>query len=347
MLAVVLQPEQRLKLEQVPEPVLRGPDEVLVRVSAAAICASDLHAKHGLIPGIKTGTVMGHEFVGVVEQAGAAVTRFKPGDRVAAPAAVWCGVCPDCRRGDVQHCRQGGIWGAGEIYGPGLDGAQTCLVRAPFADQCLCPIPDNVPDEQAVFVGDVLSTGYHAASQANIRAGDLVVVLGCGPVGLAAIICAWLFGPRQVLAVDTMANRLELARRYGATPLDARAGGLAEQVAQASGGAGADAVIEAIGNPDTFLQALKLVRRGGSVSVVGMFSSKVEFPLGRMAAHGLKLSMGLGSLAHMDRLMDLLACGRLDLAPLVTHVFSLEQAIEAYDLFENHKDQCLKVLLKP
>ncbi|MFH1034654.1 MAG: alcohol dehydrogenase catalytic domain-containing protein [Pseudomonadota bacterium] len=344
---MVLQPERRLELRQVPEPVLGGPGEVLLRVTTAAICASDLHAKQGLIPGVRPGTVMGHEFVGVVVQKGQAVTRFQPGDRVAAPAAVWCGVCPACRRGEAQYCQKGGIWGAGDIFGPGLDGAQTGLVRVPYADNCLCPIPDSVSDEQAVFVGDVLSTGFHAALQARIRPGDLVVVLGCGPIGLASLICAWQFGPRQVLAVDTLDNRLALARRYGATALDASQGRVAEQVRQASQGAGADVVIEAIGNPDTFLLALDLARRGGSVSVVGMFSQKVNFPLGKMAAHGLNLSMGLGSLLHMERLMGLLVCGRLDLQPLVSHVFGLEQALEAYDLFENHKDQCLKVLLKP
>jgi alcohol dehydrogenase len=347
MLAVVLQPDHLFALRQVPEPAPCGPGEVLVRVSAAAICGSDLHAKHGLIPGIQPGTIMGHEFVGVVVDRDQAVTRFKPGDRVAAPAAVWCGVCPACRRGQVQYCARGGIWGAGDIYGPGLEGCQTQLVRVPHADQCLCPIPDGVSDEAAVFVGDVLSTGFHAALQGGIQAGDSVVVLGCGPIGLASLLCAWQFGPRQVLAVDTMDNRLALARHYGATALDARQGRVAEQVREATGGAGADVVIEAIGNPDTFLLAMDLVRRGGSVSVVGMFSSKVSFPLGKMAAHGINLSMGLGSLLHMDRLMGLLERGRLDIKPLVTHVFSLEQALEAYDLFENHKDQCLKVLIKP
>lgn len=347
MLAVMLEPDHRLDLKEVPEPELRGPGEVLVRVTTTAICGSDLHAKHGLIPGLGPGTIMGHEFVGEIAEVGSAVTRFQPGDRVAAPAAIWCGACPACRRGDVQYCANGGIWGGGEIYGPGLDGAQTALVRVPYADVCLAAIPAQVSDEEAVFVGDVFSTGYHAARQGRIQTGDVVAVLGCGPIGLAAVIAAWQFGPGRVLAVDALENRLSLAETYGATPLDVRQGPAVEQIRQATGGQGADVVIEAIGNPDTFLETLKSVRRGGTVSVVGMFPSKVEFPLGKMAAYGVDIHMGLGSLKHMDRLMGLLAAGRVNLKPLVTHVFSLAQALEAYDLFENHKDQCLKVLLKP
>ncbi len=347
MLAVVLQPGQEVALREVPEPGPPGPGEVLVRVTTAAICGSDLHARQGLTPGLGPGTIMGHEFVGVVAEAGPGVTRFRPGDRVAAPAAVWCGACPACRRGQTQYCARGGIWGGGEVFGPGLAGAQTALVRAPFADHCLCPIPDQVGDDQAVFVGDVFSTGYHAALEGRIQTGDVVAVLGCGPIGLAAVIAAWQFGPRQVLAVDTMDNRLDLARHYGATPLDARQGPAGQRIREATGGGGADVVIEAIGHPETFSQALLAVRRGGTVSVVGIFSSKVEFPLGRLSAHGVNISMGLGSLMHMDRLMGLLDAGRVDLAPLVTHVFPLKQALEAYDLFENRKDQCLKVLLKP
>lgn len=347
MLAVVLQPGNQIALREVPEPRIQGPDEILIQVTTAAICGSDLHAKQGLTPGLKPGVIMGHEFVGRVVEVGQAVIRFRPGDRVAAPASVWCGCCPSCRRGQVQYCERGGIWGGGEIFGSGLQGAQTALVRAPFADACLCAIPDEVPDEQAVFVGDVLSTGYHAARQGNIRTGDVVAVLGCGPIGLAAVISAGLFGPRRVLALDALDNRLELARAYGAVPLDVRQGDASELIRQATNGLGADVVIEAIGNPNTFLQCLRAVRRGGTVSVVGIFPSKVEFPLGRMSAYGLNLSMGLGAFKHMDRLMALLASGSLDLSPLVTHVFGLEQALEAYELFEDHKDQCLKVLLKP
>lgn len=347
MRAVVLQAGNRFGLEDVPEPKIMKNDDVIVKVTTAAICGSDLHAKHGLIPGIPVGTVMGHEFVGEIAEKGADVSRFTVGDRVAVPAGCFCGHCPACRMGEVQYCTNGGVWGGGELFGPGLEGAQTSYVRVPFADVCLTPIPDSVPDEQAVFVGDVFSTGYYAASEGHIRAGDTVVIFGCGPIGLGALVSAWQFGPKQVLAVDMLDNRLALADSYGAKTLDGRQGNVVEQIREITGGLGADVAIEAIGNPVTFEQAVRSVRRGGTVSVVGLFPVPVEFPIHELGFYSIKISMGLASVAHMNRLMGLLESGRVDLSPFATHVFPLKDAMEAYDLFENNKDQCLKVLLKP
>jgi len=347
MKAVILQPENKLALGDAPEPKLQEHDDVILKVTTAAICGTDVHVKHGQFPGIPPGTIMGHEFVGVVEEVGQDVARFKPGERVSVPAAVYCGTCKACRRGEVQHCSNGGMWGGGEIFGKGLSGAQTQYVRVPFADTCLVPIPDQVPDEQAVFVGDVLSTGYYAACEGHIRTGDTVVIFGCGPIGLGALVSAWQFGPKQVLCVDMLANRLALAEHYGARVIDAGRGEVVERIRQMSGGEGAEVVIEAIGAAESFSQALKCVRRGGTVSVVGLFSRPVEFPLQELVYHGLHLSMGLSSLARMNELMSLLETGRIDLGPLATHIFSLSEALKAYDLFENHKDQCIKILLKP
>ncbi|WP_028321859.1 zinc-dependent alcohol dehydrogenase [Desulfatiglans anilini] len=347
MKAVVLMEGHRVGMAEVPEPRLQKNDDVLVQVTAAAICGSDIHIKHGQLPGIAPGTVMGHEFVGVVRETGADVSRFEPGDRVSVPAAVWCGTCPACRRGQIQYCPNGGVWGGGEFFGKGLAGAQTSYVRVPYADMCLTPIPDQVSDEQAVFVGDVFSTGYHAALEGGIATGDTVAVFGCGPIGLAALISAWQMGPREVFAVDMFDNRLEIAQRYGATIVDAREENAVERLREATGGEGVDAVIEAIGNPATFQQALRSVRRGGTVSVVGLFPAPVEFPLNELAYYGVRINMGLGSLAHMPQLMGLLEAGRVDLTPLATHSFALEDAVEAYDLFENRKDACIKVILKP
>lgn len=347
MKAVVLRGNNELEVADVPEPELKQLDDVLVRVTAAAICGSDVHIKHGQLPGIPPGTIMGHEFVGEVQEAGPGVRRFKPGDRVSVPAAVWCGTCSSCRRGEVQYCQNGGVWGGGEIFGKGLQGAQTSFVRVPYADICLTPIPEGVPDEQAVFVGDVFSTGFHAALEGKIGVSDTVVVYGCGPIGLGAVISARLMGPRRVLAVDVFENRLKLAEHYGAKTIDARKSDSVSAVRDATAGAGADVAIEAIGMPETFQQAIRSVRRGGTVSVVGLFPAPVEFPLNEMAFYGLRMSMGLATLAHMERLMGLVESGRVDLSPLARHSFPFSEAVEAYDLFENHKDQCLKVLLKP
>lgn len=347
MKAVVLKSGKKLALEDVPEPALQKADDVIVNVTTTAICGSDIHVKQGLIPGISPGTVMGHEFVGVVETVGRDVTRFQPGDRVAAPAAIWCGICPACKRGDVQYCINGGVWGGGEIFGKGLSGVQTSYVRVPYADVCLTPIPDHVPDEQAVFVGDVFSTGYHAAREGHIEIGNTVAIFGCGPIGLGSLISAWQFGPKQVLGIDMLPNRLALAKHYGATAIDARQGHVVEQIQDATGGAGVDVAIEAIGKRETFLEAIRSVRRGGTVSVVGLFAVPVEFPLQELVPYGLRISMGLGNLGKMSQLMSLIESGRANLSPLVSHSFALDDALDAYDLFENQKEQCIKVLLKP
>ena len=347
MKAVVLQENNQFALKDVPEPRLQKNDDVIVRVTTAAICGSDIHVKHGQISGIAPGTIMGHEFVGVVEQMGQDVTRFKPGDRVAAPAAIWCGICPACKRGEVQYCINGGVWGGGEIFGKGLSGAQTSYVRVPYADTCLTPISDGVSDEQAVFVGDVFSTGYYAAREGHIKTGDQVAIFGCGPIGLGALISTWQFGPREILCVDRLSNRLGLAQDYGATILDSRQGSVVDQIRDATNGEGVDVAIEAIGKHETFLEAVRSIRRGGSVSVVGLFPGPVEFPLQELVPYGIRLSMGLGNLNWMHQLMAIIEAGRVDLSPLVTHSFDLIDALEAYDLVENHKVQCVKVLLKP
>jgi len=347
MEAIVLQAENQLAIKDVPEPELQKESDVMVRVTTAAICGSDIHIKHGLMPGIGPGTIMGHEFVGVVERAGSAVTRFKPGDRVAAPAAVWCGICAFCRRGDVQYCENGGVWGGGEFLGRGLSGVQTGYVRVPYADVCLTPIPDSVSDDQAVFVGDVFSTGYYAAREGHIGTGDTVAVFGCGPIGLAALVAAWQFGAGRVIGVDMFPNRLQVARHYGATVIDARDGAVAERVREAAGIEGVDVAIEAVGKTETFEHALQSVRRGGTVSAVGLFFEPVIFPIQELVIRGVHLNMGLGNLGFMGRLMNLIAAGRVDLSPLVTHTFSLEDGLQAYDLMENHKERCIKVLLKP
>jgi alcohol dehydrogenase len=347
MKAVVLKEKGQLALEDVPEPQLQENGDVIVRVTTAAICGSDIHIKHGLVPGVAPGTIMGHEFVGVIDRTGSDVTRFKPGDRVAVPAAVWCGICPACRRGEVQYCSNGGVWGGGELFPMELSGVQTGTVRVPFADVCLTPVPDSVSDEQAVFVGDVFSTGYHAAYEGHISVGDTVVIFGCGPIGLASLVSAWQFGAQQVLAVDMLPNRLALAKHFGGLPIDARQGPVVEQIRKVTGGTGADVVIEAIGNQETFSDALRSIRRGGTVSVVGLFPGPVDFPLQDLVLSGLRLSMGLGNLSRMNRLMAIIESERVDLSPLVTQTFALDDALEAYDLFENHKEKCIKVLLKP
>lgn len=346
MQAVVLKPQQQLALEDVPKPALDGPGQMLVKVTTSAICGSDLHIKYGEIP-ITPGTVIGHEFVGVVEEAAPDVMQFKPGDRVNVAAGLWCGSCPSCMRGEVQTCQMGGVWGGGLFKGRPLSGAQTEYVQVFNADMCSVHIPDNVSDEQAILVGDVFSTGFHGVKEGGVTPGDTVVVFGCGPIGLAAVASTALFGPSRVFAVDVMPNRLALAEQLGAEPIDASNGDAVTQILGATKMQGADVTIEATGSPACFTQALSTLRRGGKLSVVGLFPSSVELSLPILGLYGVRISMGLGNLSCMQQLMDLLANGRVDLSSLVTHHYPLSEAMEAYDFFENHKDKCIKVVLNP
>jgi threonine dehydrogenase-like Zn-dependent dehydrogenase len=344
--AVVLQPNHEIAVEDVSEPRIEKGSDVLLKITKTAICGSDIHIKQGMLP-VNPGTVMGHEFTGVVTEVGSDVTRFKPGDRVSAPPAVWCGTCPACKRGQAQYCDHLSIWGSGDILGKGLTGAQTEYVRMPNAELCLTLVPNHVPDEDAVFVGDVFGTGYHAAREGNIRPGDTVAVYGCGPIGLGAIAAGRQFGPSRILAVDLLSNRLDIAEKFGATIVRPAKGDASEEIMNMTEGRGVDVAIEAIGSPVTFEQALHSVRRGGSLSIVGLYAAPVEFPAQELSMHGIRLSMGLGDLTYGERLMSLVASGRVSLKEMATRTFPISEARAAYDLFENHKDECIKVLIEP
>jgi len=348
MKAVVFKGNNRIAVEEVPDPRIEHSGDALIRVTTAAICGTDIHVKHGTLPGIAPGTVIGHEFVGVVEEVGRDVTRFKPGDRIDSPPALWCGICPACHEAVVQNCDMISMWGGGDFMSPmGLNGVHAELVRVPRADLVLTPIPESVPDDQAILVGDMFVTGYHCATEAQIRTGDTVVVSGCGPVGLCALLSAWQFGPKEVLAVDMYDNRLAVAEKYGAVPVDIRLGDPVEKVMERTGGRGAECVLEASGNSKAFLAATKMIKKWGSVSCVGLYPEPVELPIQDIIYRGMRLGMGLGNITPLPRLMQLVEYGRVDLSPIATHKFALADALEAYDLFENHKEQCLKVLLKP
>jgi threonine dehydrogenase-like Zn-dependent dehydrogenase len=347
MKALIVKQDHKVGLEDVQMPRLSRDHEAIVRVTTAAICGSDLHAKHGLIPGLQPGTVIGHEFVGIVEEVGSFVDRFKPGDRVTAPPAFWCGTCPACKKGNISYCHNGGWYGGGDLFGKGYQGAQAAYVKVPYADNCLVNVPNGIDDNEAVLVGDVFQTGYHAAYEGHIQAGDTVVLFGCGPIGLGALISAKLFGPKQVFAVDMRDQRLAIAKHFGGTPIDARVEDVLERTKEATDGEGADVAIEAVGLPETFLKALRVVRRIGTVSVVGVFGAPVEFPIQELLYQGVRISIGLGYVGRTKALLNLVEYKQIDLSPLVTHTFSLDDAVEAYDLFENHQDRCMKVLLKP
>ncbi len=352
MKAVVYHGPGELRVDDVPEPVIVEPEDCLVRVTMASICGSDLHVLHGLMPEMRPGTIIGHEFVGVVEEVGAAVARFRAGTRVVGPAAVWCGRCRACRRGLPMACEKGAIFGSGPLFGD-LAGAQAELVRVPFADTTLQPIPEDLPDEQVILAGDILPTGYSAVVGLNpgsrgVQAGDTVVVFGAGPVGLCAVASARLFNPAQLIAVDMEPYRLALARDLGASAvIDASRVDVRKRIYELTEGWGAEYVIEAVGREGSLRDAVAVAAPGGCLSVVGVFQRPTVLNLPRMLAKNVCFCIGMGDLRNIPRLLELVGTKKLDLGRLVTHCLPLREAVHAYEIFAKRVQGAVKVMLIP
>jgi alcohol dehydrogenase len=343
MKAVVLRAPGDVGVEEVADPRLVDPGDAIVRVRATAICGADLFPFHGLTPGFEAGTILGHEFAGEVVEAGPDVASVRPGDRVVNASMISDGTCPSCRAGRVTQCEGRSLFGYSGVY-PRLDGGQAELVRVPHADRALRKLPDAVGDEAAVFLADILPTGQAAVDRGGVGEGDTVVVVGCGPVGLMAILCARGRAGR-LLAVDGVPVRRELAAGLGAeavAPEDAQAA-----VAAATGGLGADVVIEAAGSPGGLDASLRLARGRGVVSVVGAHFEP-DYPLDNalMFERELTLRFSIGDpTADAPALLDRLASGELDPIPVVTHRLGLDEAAEAYRLFDSR--EATKVVLAP
>jgi 2-desacetyl-2-hydroxyethyl bacteriochlorophyllide A dehydrogenase len=342
----VLQGKGEVTVEDVPDPELPGPDGAIIRVERTAICGSDLHLYHGSM-GAK-GVRLGHEFVGTVEEAGPAVRKLRTGDRVLVSGVIGCGTCAACLGRDPVVCT-GGM--PGKVFGTGADlhGGQAEAVAVPFADVFTLPIPEAVTTEQAVLLTDILPTGYLGAKRADITAGDTVVVIGLGPVGVFALQCAQLFGPARILAVDTIPERLARAEQLGAEPIDASKGGTPQQVLAATGGRGAQAVIEAVGADATITDALFCCAAGGTVSVIGVnLNFAFPFPVPLALIRRLTFRVTLASIpSTWDALVPLIEHGKLHPEDVFTHRMGLSQAAEAYRTFDTRADGCLKVLLDP
>jgi alcohol dehydrogenase len=328
-----------------PRPELTGPADALLRVTLGAICGSDLHIYHGRTP-IDDGAVIGHELVGVVEEVGSSVRSVRPGDRVVAPFSTACGACVQCRRGWWSQCEERAIFGHGTYFG-GLGGAQAELCVVPAADVNLFGVPDGVSDEQAIFVGDILATGLFAAERGDIAPGDTVAVIGAGPVGLMAVMCAHLFGPARVFAVDVVGSRLELAGELGAIPLDSREVNPVAEIQRQTDGLGADVVLECVGQVAAIETALGCVRGGGTVSSVGVPSEITgDFPYFDVWNRDLTFRSGWANVHRYVRpLLDLLAAGRLRPERIISHRMQLDEAVEAYRLFDRR--EATKIVLRP
>ncbi len=346
MRAVVFDGVGRVRVDDVPDPVVEEPGDAVLRVTCSAICGSDLHFFHGKAP-MSPGEGIGHEAVGVVEEAGADVTRFAPGDRVVVAFDIACGACWFCERGQTQLCERFRNLGAG-AFGGGLAGAQAERLRVPTADVNLLAIPAEVTDEAALFVGDVLTTGWYAASIAGIGEKDTVAIVGVGPVGYCTVQAALARDPRQVLAVDRDPARLALAAVAGAVPIDVTARHPVTAVAEATEGRGADVVIEAVGHPDAFETAADVARRGATIVVVGMYTGEtIPMQLGVWWARAMDLRFSGVCPVHAwwEDTMAELAAGRLDPMPLVSHRLALEEAAHGYEPFDRR--EATKVLLVP
>lgn len=343
MKAVVLAGVGDLRLQEVPDAVILEPGDALVRVTTTGLCGADLFPFHGHTPGFEDGTILGHEFVGVVEEVGGAVSRLTRGDRVVSTSTISCGDCAHCRAGRPSQCLGRALFGYSGVY-PRLDGGQAELVRVPFAERSLFIVPDAVPDESAVFVADMLPTGLSAVKRAELDQGDVVAVLGCGTVGLMAILFARRVA-RRVIAVDGVVARRELAAAFGAEAV--APGDAAATVEAATDGIGADGVIEAAGTPAALTAAMSLVRGLGTVSVVGAHFEP-DFPLhnGLMFEREMTLRVTWGHpFNDRERILAMIAEGSIDPRPAVTHRFALADAPEAYRVFDAR--EAVKVLLSP
>ena len=344
MRAVTFQAPGEVAVQDVPEPELQRPDDAIVQIDASGICGSDLHIYHGRVP-VETGFTIGHEFVGTVLAAGPEFERAAVGERVLGCFHTACATCAPCIRGDYHRCAHGRTFGHGSKLGD-LQGAQAERLLVPRANLTLRRVPEGMSNDVALFAGDVLGTGYHAVAHAGLRSGDTAAVLGLGPVGLCAIQAARAAGATQVFAIDTVSERLDMARRFGATSIHLTDEDPKRAIRAATDGSGVDVVVDAVGDPAPLALAISLARDAGTVSGIGAYAGKGEVPLGLAWLKGVTLRLGLANvIAHVDRVLAMVSAGLLDPAPLVTHHMSLDEAPAAYALYDRR--EALKIVLTP
>jgi 2-desacetyl-2-hydroxyethyl bacteriochlorophyllide A dehydrogenase len=341
---VTFQAPGEVRVDEVPDPELTAPDEAIVRIEATGVCGSDLHIYHGRVA-IEPGFVIGHEYVGTVVGVGDAVERVSVGDRVLGTYCTACGECFFCRRADFHKCDRGRVFGHGEVLGS-LQGAQAELLLVQNADLTLRQVPQGMSDDVALFAGDVMGTGYHAVVETGIEPGSSVAVLGLGPVGLCAVQAAFGEGAAQVIAIDTVDERLGMAASFGASAVHLTEQDPRAAVKEATGGRGVDATIDAVGHPDALDLACRLTRKAGTVSATGVYAERVELHMGVVWIKALTLKTGHANvIKHLDPVLERLGSGALDPSPLVTHHMSLDQAPEAYATYDRR--EALKIVLRP
>jgi 2-desacetyl-2-hydroxyethyl bacteriochlorophyllide A dehydrogenase len=342
--AVTFQEPGRVALEERPEPEPIAADDAVVRVEATGICGSDLHIYHGRIK-MEPGFVIGHEFVGTVLSAGDAVTRVGVGDRVLGCFHTACGTCFFCMRGAYHACDEARVFGHGATLGS-LQGAQAEQVLVPRANLALRRVPDGMSDDAALFAGDVMGTAYHAVVEGGVRPGDTVAVLGLGPVGLCAVQVAKASGAASVIAVDTVPDRLDVARSFGAQAVHLTEEDPRAAVREATERRGVDVCVDAVGHPDALDLATRITRKAGTVSAIGVYAERIEVHMGVIWIKALSLKTGRANvIAHVDSVLGMIANGVLDPSPLVSRHMTLDDAPEAYEAYANR--EALKIVLAP
>jgi len=330
--------------DEVPRPAIRETTDAIVRVDATTICGTDLHILKGDVPETTPGTILGHEAVGTVEEIGSGVKNVKVGDRVLVSCITACGACRYCREGHYGQCRGGGGW----ILGHNIDGTQAEYVRVPFADTSTYPIPSGTTDEEILMLADILPTSYEVGVlNGGVRPGDVVAIVGAGPIGLAAAMGARLFSPSHVVSIDLADARLEAAKHFGAdVTVNNSREDVAEIVKDLTGGLGADVTIEAVGTPATFELAADLVRPGGHVANIGVHGAPATLHLERLWTLDVTITTGLVDTYSTPTLLRLVSSGQLDAAQFATHHFALDEFEAAYDTFARAGEtKALKVVL--
>jgi 2-desacetyl-2-hydroxyethyl bacteriochlorophyllide A dehydrogenase len=344
MQAVTFQAPGEVRLEERPEPHPEARDDAVVAVEATGVCGSDLHIYHGRVQ-IEPGFILGHEFVGTVLAAGDGVTEVSEGDRVLGCYCSACGNCFFCRRGDYHKCDEGRVFGHGKTLGS-LQGAQAEQVLVPHANLTLRRVPEGMSDEAALFAGDVMGTGYHAVADAGLEPGDLVAVLGLGPVGLCAVQAARAAGAARVIAVDSVEDRLGMAESFGAEPVHLTEDDPRAAVKAATEGRGVDVAVDAVGHPDALELACRLARKAGTVCAIGVYAERIQVHMGIVWIKALTLKTGHANvIGHVDRVLSMMASGVLDPEPLVTHHMPLADAAEAYAVYDRR--EALKIVMTP
>ena len=378
-----------MRCETVPDPIIEDPRDCIIKVTACAICGSDLHIFNGVMPGMKSGDIVGHETMGEVVEVGSAITNLRKGDRVVVPFTISCGECFFCTRGFFSGCERSnpnkdtaeklwghspaGLFGYTHILG-GYAGGQAEYLRVPYADVGPIKVPDGITDEQALFLSDIFPTGFMGAEFCNIEPGDTIAIWGCGPVGQFAIRSAFMLGAGRVIAIDTVPERLAMARAGGAETLDFHADDIPDRLKDMTNGRGPDACIDAVGTeasstatidsvidrvktaaflgtdrPHVLRQAIQCCRNFGTVSIIGVYGGFLDkIPMGSAINRGLTFRMAQTPVQrYLPRLMDRIVKGDIDPSFVITHRAGLADGPELYRTFADHKDGCIKVVLKP